>query len=299
MRDGATVAQLAAADATPAEIARAMVGREVVLGIAGAPGVRPTEPADGQPVLEARRLSVSTPRGRLAVDRASFAVQRGRVLGIAGVDGNGQHELVEALAGVRPATAGSILLHGRDITALNVAARKDAGVAHVPDDRQRRGLVLDFPVRDDLVLGHQRRFTHGLSLDFGRIATHAAAAIAAFDIRPTDPALPARALSGGNQQKVVVAREMAETPAVLLAAHPTRGVDVGAVETIHDHLRRARDAGAAILLVSAELSELLALADSIAVMYRGRLSAPLARRDATEERLGAMMTGAMAGAADA
>jgi len=176
-----------------------------------------------------------------------------------------------------------------------VRARGDAGLSHIPEDRHLRGLVLDYTIADNLILGQQHRFARGgffNSLDGERIAENARRQITAFDIRPNDPALPARALSGGNQQKIVVAREMGRDFRVLLAAQPTRGVDVGAIEFIHAQLREARAAGKAILLVSADLSEILALSDRIAVMYGGRFAVVMARREASEEVLGPYMTGA-------
>ncbi|HEU4564682.1 MAG TPA: ATP-binding cassette domain-containing protein, partial [Gemmatimonadaceae bacterium] len=237
----------------------------------------------------------------MAVDGVTFSIDAGEILGIAGVEGNGQTELVEALAGLRPARSGTILLAGpdgasRDITALPVRARGDAGLAHIPEDRHRRGLVLEYSVADNLILGAQHHFTHGLTLDGERIAANAAEKIARFDIRPGDASLAARALSGGNQQKIIIAREMGRDYSVLLASQPTRGVDVGAIEFIHAQLRAARDAGKAVLLVSAELSEILALADRVAVMYRGRIVAIVPRAAASEESLGPLMTGASTGA---
>jgi simple sugar transport system ATP-binding protein len=210
---------------------------------------------------------------------------------VAGVEGNGQRELVEAIAGLRPATSGTIALGGRDLRALDVRRRGDAGISHVPEDRHERALVLDYSVAENLVLGQQHRFTRGAMLDGRRILAHARELIARYDIRPADPSLAVRALSGGNQQKVVVARELARDFRVLLAAQPTRGVDVGAIEFIHARLRAARDEGKAVLLVSADLAELLALSDRIAVMYGGRFVATLPRGEASAEALGEYMTG--------
>ena len=219
----------------------------------------------------------------------------GEILGIAGVEGNGQTELLEALAGLRGVRHGSIAIAGRDVTAMSVKARGDAGLSHIPEDRHARGLILDYSVAENLILGQQHRFTRGVRMDHDAILENARREVAAYDIRPADPMLPARSLSGGNQQKIVIAREMARAFQVLLAAQPTRGVDVGAIELIHERLRQARDAGKAILLVSADLAEVLALSDRVAVMYGGRLVATLARRDATPEVLGRYMTGAEPG----
>ena len=178
---------------------------------------------------------------------------------------------------------------------LTVRARGDAGLSHIPEDRHRRGLILEYSVADNLILGQQHVYaTRGVPavLDRARIAENAVRQIGAYDIRPADPALPARALSGGNQQKIVIAREMTRPFTALLAAQPTRGVDVGAIEFIHGELRRARDAGKAVLLVSAELREVLTLSDRIAVMYGGKIVAMLRRSEASEQVLGPYMTGA-------
>ncbi|HEX6965137.1 MAG TPA: ABC transporter ATP-binding protein [Gemmatimonadaceae bacterium] len=303
MRHGETVARMATRDTTPAEIARAMVGREVTLvGTRdGEGGGRRKE--GGPSSLAVRGLTVSTPTRPHAVNDVSFAVAPGQILGIAGVEGNGQTELIEAIAGLRRPAAGTIALVGtdgasHDVTTWSVRERARAGLAHIPEDRHRRGLVLEYSVSDNLILGMQERFTRGLSLDRTRIAANARAKIEAFDIRPADPSLPARALSGGNQQKIVIAREMGGEFSVLLAAQPTRGVDVGAIEFIHARLRDARDDGKAILLVSAELAEVLALSDRIAVMYAGRVIRILSRDEANEELIGELMTGAKGSAGD-
>ena len=305
MRQGLTVTRVPTRETTPAEIARLMVGRDVVLSAYGEPAVRPPSPDEGArgiaaaaemrsaAALEVRQLVVAGARRDRAVDGVSLTVAPGEILGLAGVEGNGQTELVESIAGLRPATAGAVLLGGYDITRSTVAARAASGLSHIPEDRHQRGLVLDYSVAENLVLGRQHEFTaRGGTLDRRRIADYAAERIATFDIRPADPALPARALSGGNQQKIVIAREMGRPFLVLLAAQPTRGVDVGAIEFIHAKLRAARDAGTAVLLVSAELTEILALADRIAVMYGGRIVALVPRADASEEVLGPYMTGA-------
>ncbi|MDQ3698349.1 MAG: ATP-binding cassette domain-containing protein, partial [Gemmatimonadota bacterium] len=261
-------------------------------------------PPPAGPALEVQHLVVPGPNKPRAVDGATFSIAPGEIFGIAGVEGNGQTELVEAIAGLRRATSGTILLAtpdgtARDITRQSVRFRGDAGIAHIPEDRHRRGLILEYSVSDNLILGAQHRFAKGAALDRDRIAENAGRKVEQFDIRPRDPTLPARALSGGNQQKTVIAREMGSDFGVLLAAQPTRGVDVGAIEFIHARLRAARDAGKAVLLVSAELSEILALADRVAVMYGGRIVAILPRGEASEESLGPLMTGATATGASA
>jgi simple sugar transport system ATP-binding protein len=291
MRHGQTVGRMDTAAATPGDIARAMVGRDVSL-VRDALPAHPTTSAGDTPRLVVRDLVVEGSRRERRVNGVGFSIAAGEILGIAGVEGNGQTELVEAIAGLRPARSGSVLLDAHDVTTLPVRARAALGLAHVPEDRHRRGLVLEYSVADNLILGRQRRYASRFGLDRARIARNAMAQIARFDIRPNDPALPARALSGGNQQKIVVAREMGGNFSVLLAAQPTRGVDVGAIEFIHAQLRAARDAGKAILLVSAELSEILALADRVGVMYGGQLVAVMPRSHASIDTLGGLMTGA-------
>jgi general nucleoside transport system ATP-binding protein len=295
MRQGRTVARMPTRGATPQAIARAMVGRDVALALdadfAGPGGGGPVSPGAAGALLEVRNLNVAVHRRAAAVDGVTFNIAPGEILGIAGVEGNGQTELVEAIAGLRHAT-GSILLGGRDLVGASVRERGDAGLSHIPEDRHERGLILDYSVAENLILGQQHRFTRGPTLDMDRVMAHARTLIGAYDIRPTDPALPARALSGGNQQKIVVAREMARDFKVLLAAQPTRGVDVGAIEFIHARLREARDQGKAVLLVSADLAEVLALADRVAVMYGGHIVAVLPRGEATPDTVGPLMTGA-------
>jgi simple sugar transport system ATP-binding protein len=247
------------------------------------------------PALELKSVTVANSRHADAVRDVSLTLSPGEILGIAGVEGNGQTELIEAIAGLRRVRSGSILLDHGDITEATVRARGDAGLSHIPEDRHARGLVLEYSIADNLILGQQHRFARGgflNTLDGDRIAENARRQIAAFDIRPNDRAVPARALSGGNQQKIVVAREMGRDFRVLLAAQPTRGVDVGAIEFIHAQLRAARNAGKAILLVSADLAEILALSDRIAVMYGGRFVVVMPRANASEEVLGPYMTGA-------
>ncbi|MDA1081683.1 MAG: ABC transporter ATP-binding protein [Gemmatimonadetes bacterium] len=302
MRQGMTVARMATRETTPEGIAHAMVGREVDLAVRGA-RVRSEEEArdeggeegvrgEERGALSVQNLVVRGARVERAVNDVSFTVRAGEILGIAGVEGNGQTELLEAIAGLRRATSGEIVLGGKVVTNESVRARGDAGLSHIPEDRHQRGLVLEYSVADNLILGQQHRFSSRGAMDRHAVASNGATQIAAFDIRPTDPALAVRTLSGGNQQKVVIARELSRDFIALLAAQPTRGVDVGAIEFIHDALRKARDAGKAILLVSAELREVLSLSDRIAVMYGGRIVAMMPRAEASEEILGPYMTGA-------
>ncbi len=297
MRGGMTMSRFATADTTPREIARAMVGRDVQLHLdAQGDADSWVAPATGEssatPVLRVTNLSVMSDRGTRAVHDLSFEIRPGEILGIAGVEGNGQTELLEAIAGLRPMPSGSVQLSSHDLGTRSVRERADLGLSHIPEDRHRRGLILEYSVADNLILGRQHHFGSFGTLDAVRIAANAAEQVQRFDIRPAMPSLPARALSGGNQQKIVIAREMGRAFSVLLAAQPTRGVDVGAIEFIHAQLRAARDAGKGILLVSADLAEVLALSDRIAVMYGGRFVTVLPAAQCTAEQLGPYMTGA-------
>jgi ABC-type uncharacterized transport system ATPase subunit len=289
MRAGETVACMATGDTSPEKIAKAMVGRDIDLAVRTA---RPSGAIAGATALDVRNLIVRGARVERAVNDVSFAVAAGEILGIAGVEGNGQTELLEAIAGIREVTSGTIMLGEKDITHRSVHVRGESGLSHIPEDRHRRGLVLDYTIAENLIFGQQHRYTSNGVLERDAILSHARQAIIEYDIRPTDPSLPARALSGGNQQKIVIARELSRAFSVLLAAQPTRGVDVGAIEFIHAELRKARDAGKAVLLVSAELKEVLTLSDRIAVMYGGRIVAMFSRADASEEVIGPYMTGA-------
>ena len=303
MRQGETVGRLKTSETSPAEIARMMVGREVVL--AARKGGNGKSKIGAAPVLhsplsisalEVKDLTVASARRNNAVDRVSLSIAPGEIFGIAGVEGNGQTELLEAIAGLRKVCSGSIRMGEADLR-LPVRERGDLGLSHIPEDRHDRGLVLEYSIATNLILGQQHYFTKRFGLlDRERIAAHAEQLIKTYDIRPSDPLLPARALSGGNQQKIVIAREMggARDFKVLLAVQPTRGVDVGAIEFIHTRLREARDAGKAILLVSADLTEVLALSDRIGVMYEGRIVTVVPGATATAEQLGLHMTGAAA-----
>jgi simple sugar transport system ATP-binding protein len=304
MRAGETVGRLETSGTTPSEIARAMVGREVALtsrDAASALGTA-TEGEDGEApsfypsddmtsAIRVSDLVVMGAGGTRAVDSVTFSIRPGEILGIAGVEGNGQSELIEALAGLRPIESGLIRMSGSEVTHTSAAERRDGGLSHIPEDRHRRGLILDYSIADNLVLGLQDSYTHRGLLSGSRIAANASEKIEEFDVRPPDAGLPARALSGGNQQKVVIAREMGRAFTVLLASQPTRGVDVGAIEFIHARLRAARAEGKAILLLSAELKEILALADRVAVMYRGKMTKVMPADEVTEESLGEYMMG--------
>jgi simple sugar transport system ATP-binding protein len=228
-----------------------------------------------------------------ALRGVSFELHQGEILGIAGVEGNGQSELLEVLAGTRRATGGRVLLGEKDVTTFDARTEREAGICHIPEDRRGAGLVLNFSIADNLVLGRQRApaFSwRGLLLRLGAIKQWGVRLVKEFDIRAPSITVPARALSGGNQQKIIVAREMASGPRVLLAAQPTRGVDIGAIEFIHRRLVAERDEGTAILLVSAELDEIRSLSDRIAVIYEGRIVS-IEPANTPEERLGLLMTG--------
>jgi simple sugar transport system ATP-binding protein len=286
LRRGRRVDTLRAAGATPAGLARLMVGRDVLFDL-DKPPARP-----GDAVLEVRDLEVADDRGLPAVRGLSLDVRAGEIVALAGVDGNGQTELVEAVTGLRPTVAGAVRLGGRDLTGAPARAILDAGVSHIPEDRQRRGLILPFTLAENLGLREYRRPSlsrRGLLL-LGRLRDRAAALLQEYDVRGGSPDMPAGSLSGGNQQKVVIAREIACDPRVLVAAQPTRGLDVGAIEFVHRRLVAERDAGRAILLVSLELDEVRSLADRILVIFEGRIVRELGP-DASEEELGLAMTG--------
>jgi len=303
MRAGQTIERLKTSATNTAEIARAMVGRDVNLTARDAEalgtktevmasGTTPPSSEEYSAALEVKDLVVIGLHHTHVIDGISFTIQPGEILGVAGVEGNGQTELVEAIAGLRKIESGSIRISGHDVTNSDVAERRDAGLSHIPEDRHRRGLILDYTVSDNLLLGLQDEFVSRRTvLDAARIDDNARKQIDSFDIRPPSAALPARSLSGGNQQKVVIAREMGHDFTVLLASQPTRGVDVGAIEFIHERLRAARAANKAILLVSAELNEVLALSDRVAVMYRGKFAVVMPAAEATEETLGEYMIG--------
>ncbi|WP_156419360.1 ATP-binding cassette domain-containing protein, partial [Aureimonas sp. AU12] len=278
------------AETNAGELAELMVGRRVLLR------VEKGEAAPAGPALEVAGLTVRDARGVVMVDDVSFSVRAGEIVGIAGVAGNGQSELLEALAGIRRAERGTIRLKGEALDPtgdLDPAAMRGRGLAHVPEDRHHMGLVLQFQECENAILGYHRdpAYAAGPFLDIAAMREDAKAKIAAYDIRPPSCDLKTANFSGGNQQKIVLAREMERDPAVLLIGQPTRGVDVGAIEFIHRRIIEMRDAGKAILLVSVELDEIRALSDRILVMFAGRMVGERLA-DADEGDLGLLMAGA-------
>ncbi len=294
IRRGRVVGEADPRTATEEDLAEMMVGREVSLTVDKGPA------SPGDVVLNVDTLTVADDRGSVVVQDCTFEVRAGEILGIAGVAGNGQAELVEAIVGLRHAAGGSTHLAGADITNHSVRELTGRGLAYIPGDRQRFGLVLSYPVDDNLVLTdyyHQPYSRFGV-LNERAISERADELIPAFDIRTPSATVSASTLSGGNQQKVIVAREFSRDVTLLVADQPTRGLDVGSIEFIHKQIVAKRDGGAAVLLVSAELDEIMELSDRIAVMYRGRLVATLDAAGAEKEQVGLIMATGKAGGPD-
>jgi simple sugar transport system ATP-binding protein len=288
LRRGRVVGTVRPAESSEAALVAMMVGEAVDLTLRKAPARL------GQVVLAVQGLRVRDARGAVAVHDVDLEVRAGEIVGVAGVEGNGQTELVEALAGVRRPEAGQIVLDGALMTRASPSVLTARGVGRVPEDRQRHALVLAHPLSDNLVLSRFDRppFASGLRRRFEQVRRFAQRLVGEFDVRAESVDVRAGTLSGGNQQKAVVARELAETPRLLIAAQPTRGIDVGAIQLIRRRLLDARDAGAATLLVSSELDELLALADRIVVLYRGRIVAEMAASETSASELGLLIGGA-------
>ena len=288
MRDGRVVGRLQTKETSAAELARLMVGREVLLR------VEKGEARVGSAALAVHNLYVTARDGN-AVDDISFEVRKGEILGIAGVEGNGQTELIEALAGlVEPSRLkGEIEFEIRKITRAGARLRRELGIAHIPEDRHRRGLLLEFNLAENSILGvHYRKpiVAYAGFLDNEAIRARANEIIQGFDVRPANPDLPARSLSGGNQQKLIIGREVKIDPKLLLVSQPTRGVDIGAIEFIHRKLVALRDAGCAVLLVSAELEEVTSLSDRLLIIHDGRIVGEVDPKVATVEEIGLLMT---------
>jgi ABC-type uncharacterized transport system ATPase subunit len=288
LRNGRVTGQTTPAEASEEKLAEMMVGREVALVVEKGPA------SPGEVVLEVTGLMAEDQRHNLAVRGLDLFVRAGEVLGVAGVQGNGQTELVEALTGLRPALGGSVRIAGQDVTNASPRRITELGVAHIPEDRQEDGLVLSFPVADNLMLCdyYEPAFARGPEIQFDRLHEYAEQVVAEFDVRTPSIAIPAQNLSGGNQQKVIVAREFSRPIKLLIAAQPTRGLDVGSIEYIHRRLIQKRDEGVGVLLVSVELDEIMALSDRIAVMYEGRIVDTVDADKVTREELGLLMAGA-------
>jgi ABC-type uncharacterized transport system ATPase subunit len=287
LRNGKVVGTTTPKQATEASLASMMVGREVILKVE-------KEPAQlGENVLEVDNLHVRDDRHLRAVNGVSFTVKEGEVLGVAGVQGNGQTELVEALTGLRKVESGKVTILGHDTTTASPRQIIEAGSAHVPEDRLRDGLVLALSVADNLVLNtyYQAPFSKGMSLRPNEINKAAEERVEQFDVRTPSISVPVSNLSGGNQQKVIVAREFSRPIKLLIASQPTRGLDVGSIEYIHKRIIEKRDEGCAVLLVSPELEEVMSLSDRIAVIYGGQFLDIMPAQQATREKLGLLMAG--------
>jgi simple sugar transport system ATP-binding protein len=290
LRRGRVVGSIDPDEADEQTLASLMVGRDVRLVVAKE-AARP-----GDPVLEVDDLVVVDAAGHRAVDGVSFTVRAGEIVAVAGVQGNGQSELVEAITGLRPVASGRISLDGRDITGWSPDRLFAAGLAHVPEDRQRDGLVSGFAVADNMVLNQwrDRPYARGPIMNWPAVNAHAEQLVRDFDVRAASIQTPAGTLSGGNQQKVIVAREFSHVERLLILSQPTRGLDVGSIQYIHGRVVAKRDEGVGVVLNSSELDEVMALADRIVVMYRGRIIGELERAGATRNAVGLLMAGSVA-----
>ena len=287
LRDGRKVGTVDADGTSQEELAELMVGREVLMDVDRG------KAETGDVVASVSDVAVEDDRGVRAVDGVSFDVRGGEVFGIAGVDGNGQSELVEAVTGLQSADAGEVRFRGDDVTTASRRDRIDAGMAYVPEDRQERGLVMEFDLVENGLLGsqHDPDFAANGRVDWPKTRDHAEAVIDEYDVRPPDPGADAESLSGGNQQKFIVGREFERDPELVVASHPTRGVDVGSIEFIHERLLELRRQGVAILLVSSKLEEVQGLSDRLAVIYEGEFIDVVDPDETTEEELGLLMAG--------
>lgn len=286
MRDGKTVGNVKTSETNAKDLARMIVGRDVLLR------VEKDEAKPAATVIEVKDIFVENRNGE-SVSGISFKVRAGEIVGIAGIEGNGQTELIEALAGLRKIKSGNIEFGGRDITNSSAREMKELGIAHIPEDRHKRGLLLNWDLADNAILGVHYRSPIASSgfIDSAAVDKHIDEIIKNFDVRPPNSELTARALSGGNQQKLIIGREFELNPKLLLVSQPTRGVDIGAIEFIHRKLIALRDAGSAVLLVSAELEEVTALADRLIVMRDGKIAGEVDPKAVTFEEIGLLMTG--------
>jgi general nucleoside transport system ATP-binding protein len=293
IRRGTTVDTVQPGDVTARQLAELMVGSELPV-----PELRESTVTD-VPVLTLGDLTVRDAGGRAVVDDVSLTIHEGEILGIAGVEGNGQAELVEAIMGMRPVESGVIRLGDKDLTTMATRRRREEGIGFIPEDRHRHGLLLESPLWENRILGHQTRPPNvkGVLIDRQGARRDTERIVADYDVRTPSIDVTAGSLSGGNQQKLIVGREMSGEPKLLIAAHPTRGVDVGAQSAIWDHLRHARAEGLAVLLISADLDELIGMSDTLRVILRGRLVGEADPATITPDQLGSLMTGAGEGSA--
>ncbi|ADI15383.1 ABC transporter related protein [Truepera radiovictrix DSM 17093] len=292
MRDGKMIGTVRREETDQRRLANMMVGREVLLRV----DKRPATPKEVR--LEVRNVTLRNPgKDKPVLQNVSFSLRAGEILGVAGIEGNGQSELVESLTGLRAVDEGQILINGRDLTREGARRVREAGVSHIPEDRNERGLVGPFSAAMNSVLGDAYRppFSRFGFLQEGAIRAHAERLIRAYDVRPASTEVSAQSYSGGNAQKLIVARELERGPQILIASQPTRGVDIGAIEFIHKQIVAARDRGLAVLLVSADLSEVMSLSDRILVLFEGQVMGELTQEEATAERLGLMMAGSKGG----
>jgi len=287
IRRGKVIDTLNTKDTNIDDLAEKMVGRKVNLT------VDKKETTFAAPVLEIKGLKVLDNRKLEAVRGVDLQVHGGEILGIAGVDGNGQNDLVQAITGLSKSQAGEILINGKEITNLSPREVIASGVGHIPEDRHKRGLVLSYTLAENAILGnhYSKQFRKGLGLNYQKIREYCRKLIKEYDVRTPSEKVLAKSLSGGNQQKLIVAREIDRDPSLCIASQPTRGLDVGAIEFVHKKLVELRDEGKAVLLVSLELDEIMSLSDRIAVMYDGKIVGILDAKDATEKKLGIMMAG--------
>ncbi len=289
MRDGQMIGTVQREATDQRQLANMMVGREVILR------VEKTPPQPKEVELEVENVTVRHPiKHKPLVDDVSFELRAGEILGLAGIEGNGQSELVEAIVGLRALAKGTISLGGRDMSEATARQRREAGLSHIPEDRNERGLVGSYTTAMNSILGDHHRPPYCNRWGFLReevIEDHAAELVSAYDVRPTSTEIMAASYSGGNAQKLIVAREVERGPDILIASQPTRGVDIGAIEFIHNQIVAARDAGLAVLLVSADLNEVMSLSDRIMVMYEGKIMGELSQDEATAEKLGLLMAG--------
>jgi simple sugar transport system ATP-binding protein len=292
LRQGRVTAEAAVEDTTVNELARLMVGRNVISDFVRSEG------STGEVALEVENVCASNDRGIRALDGVSFALRSGEVLGIAGVDGNGQAELAEVITGLRPLEAGVIRVHGKDISGAGIRERMQKfEIGFIPEDRQNTGLVLDYPASDNLALRDFNRapFSRAGFMNAGFLQAHASEIVQKYDVRLRSIRQPAQFLSGGNQQKLILGRELEADPKILVAMQPTKGLDVGAIEFVQKMILQQRDNGLAVLYISTELEHLMAVSDCIAVMFGGQITGMLQPAEATAEQIGMLMSGVRQG----